>query len=176
MIFHSIPVQGAWHIEPEPKADERGHFMRVWCRQEFSHHGIVFAPLQANMAYSHRRGTMRGMHFQGGPAPEAKLVRCTRGAVYDVVVDLRPESRTYRCWHGVVLSAANGSMLFLPEGCAHGCLSLEDGAEIHYLTSATYSPAHTGGIRFDDPSIGVNWPVAVEVVSDQDRAWPLLTT
>jgi dTDP-4-dehydrorhamnose 3,5-epimerase len=142
MRFVETTVRGAWIVEAEPRQDDRGRFMRAWCRQEFAERGVDFAPVQANMAFSIRRGTIRGMHYQVAPAPEAKLVRCTRGAMFDVVVDLRPESPTFRRWYGTELSAENGRMLFLPEGCAHGCQSIEDSTELHYLTSATYAPDH----------------------------------
>jgi len=176
MIFHRTTVEGAWLVEPEPRHDNRGRFMRAWCKQEFLDHGIDFTPLQENMAYSASRGTIRGMHYQVAPALEAKLVRCTRGALYDVVVDVRPASSTYRRWYGAALSAEDGRMLFIPEGCAHGCLSLVDSTEVLYMASAVYAPDHARGIRFDDPAIGVRWPAAVETVSEQDRNWPLLNT
>lgn len=174
MKFVETPIAGAWLIEPEPHEDDRGHFMRAWCRREFENHAIAFTPAQANMAYSRKAGTIRGMHFQSAPAPEAKLVRCTRGSLFDVVVDLRPGSPSYRRWFGARLSADDGRMLFLPEGCAHGCQSMEDSTELHYLTSAMYAPEHAGGVRFDDPAIGVRWPLAVASISEQDRTWPLL--
>jgi dTDP-4-dehydrorhamnose 3,5-epimerase len=174
MKFSETPIRGAWLVEPEPKGDSRGWFMRVWCQQEFEDHGIDFTPIQANMAHSIRRGTLRGLHFQVAPAPEAKLVRCTRGSLFDVVVDLREHSPTYRAWHGVQLSAQDGRMLYLPEGCAHGCQALEDTTELHYLTSARFSPGHARGVRYDDPLIGVHWPLPVTEVSQQDRSWPLL--
>jgi len=174
MKFIETAVRGAWLIEPEPREDERGRFMRAWCRGEFRDHGIDFTPVQANMAYSRKRGTIRGMHLQVDPAPEAKLVRCTRGSIFDVVVDMRPQSPTHSHWYGVQLSADDGRMLYLPEGCAHGCQSLEDATEIHYLTSAVYAPEHATGVRFDDPAIGVRWPLSVAAISEQDRTWPLL--
>jgi dTDP-4-dehydrorhamnose 3,5-epimerase len=148
--------------------------MRAWCSEEFAAHGIDFVPRQANMGLSHRVGTLRGLHYQVAPAVEAKLVRCTRGAIFDVVVDLRHESSTYLEWFGVRLSADNGDMLYVPERCAHGCLSLEDNTEIHYMTSAIFAPMHARGARFDDPAIGIEWPIPVDVVSDQDRNWPLI--
>ncbi len=146
--------------------------MRSWCRQELADAGIQFEPVQANMALSKRKGTMRGMHYQVAPAPEAKLVRCTRGSIFDVVVDARPGSPTLGLWHGETLTPENGRMLFVPEGCAHGCVNLEDDTEIYYLTSATYAPKAMRGIRFDDPAIGIKWPIEVASVSDQDRKWP----
>lgn len=149
--------------------------MRAWCQREFSEHGIEFTPLQANMGLSVRRGTIRGLHYQTEPALEAKLVRCTRGAIFDVVVDLRPTSPTYRVWYGSTLSADNARMVFVPEGCAHGCQALEDMSEIHYLTSAFYSPNDVRGLRYDDPAIGIAWPLEVSEVSEQDRNWPLLS-
>jgi dTDP-4-dehydrorhamnose 3,5-epimerase len=174
MKFVETEVLGAWLIEPEPRVDDRGRFMRAWCRDEFRHHGIDFIPVQANMAFSRTRGTIRGLHFQVAPALEAKLVRCTRGSLFDVVVDLRPGSPSYRRWYGAHLSADDGRMLYVPEGCAHGCQSLEDATEVHYLTSAVYAPAHATGVLFDDPAIGVRWPLAVTATSEQDRSWPLL--
>ena len=174
MDFRDCGIPGAWLIAPEPRDDERGRFMRAWCQREFSDHGIAFTPVQANMSLSKLKGTIRGMHFQVAPALEAKLVRCTRGAIFDVVVDLRPASPTFRSWYGTHLSAENGQMLFVPEGCAHGCQSTEDMSELHYLTSAFYSPNHVRGLRYDDPVIGVHWPLQVSAVSDQDRNWPFL--
>lgn len=174
MVFHTCGVLGAWRIEPAPRADSRGRFMRAWCQQEFSDHGIDFTPVQANMGLSLLRGTIRGLHYQTEPALEAKLVRCTRGAIFDVVVDLRPTSSTYRAWYGTLLSADNGQMLFVPEGCAHGCQATEDMSEFHYLTSAFYSPTAGRGLRYDDPAIGIDWPLEVPAISEQDRSWPLL--
>jgi dTDP-4-dehydrorhamnose 3,5-epimerase len=174
MKFIECGLPGAWLIAPEPREDERGRFMRAWCQREFIDHGIEFTPVQANMSLSNLRGTIRGMHFQVAPALEAKLVRCTRGAIFDVVVDLRPTSPMFRSWYGTDLSAENGHMLFVPEGCAHGCQSIEDKTELHYLTSAFYSPNHVRGLRYDDPAIGIHWPLQVSAVSDQDRNWPFL--
>ncbi len=174
MQFEAVDVQGAWAIDPGPVADGRGRFMRAWCRREFVEHSVEFQPVQGNMAYSIDKGTMRGLHYQVAPALEAKLVRCTRGSVFDVVIDVRPESATYLNWYGTELTADNGRMLFIPEGCAHGCLSLEGDSEIYYLTSAFYSPGCVRGARFDDPAFGIRWPVAVSVVSEQDQNWPLM--
>lgn len=173
MFFSECAVAGARVIDPDPRSDERGRFMRAWCREEFGAHGLHFLPLQANVAVSWRKGTLRGLHYQVAPALEAKLVRCTRGAVFDVVVDMRPQSPTFRCWHGERLSAENGRMLYVPECCAHGCVSLEDDTEIYYLTSAVYAPASVRGVRFDDPAFGIQWPVDVTALSEQDRNWPL---
>jgi dTDP-4-dehydrorhamnose 3,5-epimerase len=172
MHFSRCAVAGAVVVDPEPHLDERGRFMRAWCEKEFANAGVQFAPLQANMGRSERQGTLRGLHYQVAPALEAKLVRCTAGSIFDVVVDARRESPTYLRWHGEVLSAKNGRMLFVPEGCAHGCVSLDDDTEIYYLTSAIYAPEHVRGIRYDDPTIGIRWPVPITAVSPQDRSWP----
>ncbi|MEO8132507.1 MAG: dTDP-4-dehydrorhamnose 3,5-epimerase [Betaproteobacteria bacterium] len=174
MNFRECGVEGAWVIEPTPHEDARGRFMRAWCQREFAEHAIGFNPLQANMAFSARKGTLRGLHYQVAPALEAKLVRCTRGAIFDVVVDLRPESPSYRSWYGTCLTADNGRMLYVPEGCAHGCQATEDNAEIHYLASAFYSPSEARGARYDDPAFGIRWPLAVAIVSEQDLGWPLM--
>jgi len=174
MEFRECSIAGAWLIAPEPREDDRGRFMRAWCQREFVDHDITFTPVQANMSLSKEKGTIRGMHFQVSPALEAKLVRCTRGSIFDVVVDLRPASPTFRSWYGARLSAENGQMMFVPEGCAHGCQSTEDMSELLYLTSAFYSPDHVRGLRYDDPAIGIRWPLEVSAVSEQDRNWPLL--
>ena len=174
MKFFNTDVTGARVVEPEPHQDVRGRFMRAWCSHEFAQHGIKFTPLQANMGLSVRAGTIRGLHYQVAPALEAKLVRCTRGEVFDVVVDLRPTSPTYKAWYGVTLSAENGRMLFVPEGCAHGCQSMVDNSEIYYMTSTFYAPKEVRGLRFDDPAIGIQWPLHASSVSEQDRNWPNL--
>jgi dTDP-4-dehydrorhamnose 3,5-epimerase len=174
MYFTDTRVSGAWIIDPSPYYDERGRFMRTWCVHEFQQQGIQFVPAQANMQFSSRSGTIRGMHLQVSPALEAKLVRCTRGAIFDVVVDLRPSSPTFGTWQGAELSAENGRMLYVPEHCAHGFQCLEDNSEAMYLTSAFYAPESCRGVRFDDPAIGIRWPLPATAVSTQDRSWPLL--
>jgi len=175
MYFSDAIIVGAKLIDPNPHQDNRGRFLRAWCVQEFSDHGINFSPVQANMGYSARKGTVRGMHYQESPALEAKLVRCTRGSMFDVAVDLRPDSPTYGKWFGVELSAQNGRMLYVPEMCAHGYQTLEDDTEMHYMTSAFYTPGTARGVRFDDPAFGIEWPLTVASVSEQDRGWPMLT-
>lgn len=175
MDFKATEISGVWVIDPAPHVDDRGRFMRAWCSQEFAQHEIAFAPVQANMGYSLRVGTVRGMHFQRDPSPEAKLVRCTRGAMFDVVVDLRPESPTWRHWYGVELTPENGRMLYLPERCAHGYQTLVDHTEMHYMTSAFYDTTAASGVRFDDPALRIVWPLPATAVSDQDRTWPLIT-
>ena len=173
MKFVPCGIDGAWLVEPTPHHDDRGRFMRAWCGREFAERSIAFVPVQSNMGYSLRKGTIRGLHYQCAPALEAKLVRCTRGAVFDVVVDLRPRSASYKLWYGTCLTADNGRMLYVPEGCAHGCQSLEDGSEIYYLTSAMYAPEHARGVRYDDPAFAIDWPLPASSVSEQDRNWPL---
>ena len=174
MRFQETPVVGAWLVDPSPHADERGRFLRAWCSREFREHGLEFLPVQANMGLSVRKGTIRGMHFQAAPALEAKLIRCTRGSMFDVVVDLRPDSVSYGKWHGAELSADNGRMLYVPEQCAHGYQTLENNTEMYYLTSQFYTPAVASGVRFNDPAFDIEWPLAATVVSDQDRNWPLV--
>jgi len=174
MRFTETNIGGAIVIDPTRHEDDRGRFMRAWCAREFADHGINFVPVQANMGFSMRKGTVRGMHFQTEAAPEAKLVRCTRGAIWDVVVDLRPNSRTYGKWYATELSAGNGRMLYVPEQCAHGYQTLEDSTEMHYMASGFYSPAAARGVRFDDPAFTIEWPLPVAVISEQDRNWPLV--
>lgn len=172
MHFAQSGIVGATVIDPSPHEDDRGRFLRAWCAREFAEHGIDFVPVQANMGFSVRKGTVRGMHYQVDPALEAKLVRCTRGAIFDVVLDLRPASATYRRWFGVELSAENGRMLYLPVGCAHGYQTLEENTEMHYMTSAVYTPSAVRGARFDDPVFQIQWPLATSAISEQDRNWP----
>jgi dTDP-4-dehydrorhamnose 3,5-epimerase len=174
MRFAETKLVGARVIDPNPHEDDRGRFMRAWCAREFAEHGIDFLPVQANMGFSVRRGTVRGLHLQEAPSLEAKLVRCTKGAIFDVVVDLRPESPSYGEWCGAQLSAANGRMLYVPEHCAHGYQTLEDDTEIYYLTSGFYSPSSVRGLRFDDPAFNIQWPLVATAVSEQDLNWPLV--
>jgi dTDP-4-dehydrorhamnose 3,5-epimerase len=173
MRFNETGIPGAKVIDPTPHQDDRGRFLRAWCAREFSEHGLNFLAVQANMGFSKVKGTTRGMHLQVAPAIEAKLVRCTRGSMFDVVLDLRPASPSYLKWYGVELSAENGRMLFVPENCAHGYQTLEDNTEMHYMTSAYYTPEAARGVRFDDPAFAIRWPLAATVISDQDRNWPL---
>ena len=171
--FVETEIPGAWLIKPSIREDERGRFFRAWCSHEFEEHGISFAPVQANMGFSFRKGTTRGMHFQIHPAREAKLIRCTGGSIFDVALDIRPESETFGKWFGTELSAENGCMLYVPEGCAHGYQTLEDDTEMYYMTSVVYTPAAARGVRFDDPAFNIEWPVLPTVVSEQDRSWLL---
>ncbi len=173
MRFTKTDIAGAWIIDPDPHEDDRGRFMRAWCAREFADHGLDFVPVQANMGSSIRKGTVRGMHLQVAPALEAKLVRCTRGVIFDVALDLRPESPSYGQWHGVELSAENGRMLYVPEHCAHGYQTLEKYTEIYYMASGFYNPGSVRGVRFDDPAFDIQWPLVAAMVSEQDRNWPL---
>lgn len=176
MIFSDTTVSGAKLIAPNSHEDERGRFLRAWCVREFAEHKVHFSPVQANMGFSREKGTVRGMHYQEVPAVEAKLVRCTRGAIFDVVLDLRPESPTYRKWYGAELTADNSRMLYVPEGCAHGYQTLENATEMYYMTSQFYAPSAVRGVRFDDPAFGIQWPVPPVAISEQDRRWPLVAS
>jgi dTDP-4-dehydrorhamnose 3,5-epimerase len=173
MQFIQTKVIGSWVVEPHSHLDNRGRFMRAWCVREFSSNGIEFVPLQANLASSLRKGTIRGLHYQDIPSLEAKLVRCTRGVIFDVVLDLRPNSPSFGEWHGEQLSAENGRMLYVPELCAHGYQTLCDDTEMYYMTSAFYDPSAVRGVRYDDPVFNIAWPLGDTVVSEQDGNWPL---
>jgi dTDP-4-dehydrorhamnose 3,5-epimerase len=172
MRFTQTKVAGVVLIEPEPIADERGCFARIWCRDEFLANGLNPDLAQANVSFNHRMGTLRGMHYQAAPDEEAKLVRCTRGAIFDVAVDLRPESPTYLGWFGVELTSDNRSMLYVPEGCAHGFLTLADATEVAYQMSAPYAPAAARGVRWDDPAFAIRWPGEVTVINQRDASYP----
>ena len=174
MIFEPLPLEGAWLIKLDPYADQRGHYARAWCRREFEDHGIDPNFVQMNTVFSRQAGTLRGMHWQQPPAGEPKFVRCIRGALYDVMVDMRPESPTYLNYHGVELSADNLSMVYIPEYFAHGFLTLEDNTESCYMVGEFYTPEREGGFRHDDPAVGIQWPGEVTVLSDKDRNWPPL--
>src|SRR5882757_4698940 len=171
MRFTETAIAGVWVIDPEVHGDDRGRFFRSWCLREFVEHGIEFTPVQSNMGFSDRKGTVRGMHFQLEPALEAKLIRCTRGVMFDVALDLRSDSPTYGQWFGTELSAQNGRMLYVPERCAHGYQTLADHTEMHYMTSQFYAPNAANGVRFDDPAFSIQWPLTVTAVSEQDRSW-----
>jgi dTDP-4-dehydrorhamnose 3,5-epimerase len=174
MRFEELPIQGAWLVAPVPAHDERGHFSRLWDEAEFAARGMAPAPVQVNLGWSPRRGTLRGLHWQGAEAPEAKLVRVIRGAVFDVIVDLRPGSPTWRQWHGVELTAENRHALWVPPLCAHGYLTLTDDTELQYGASASFDPTAARGVRWDDPALAIEWPEQVRVISERDQAWPLL--
>lgn len=174
MIFKKTPLPGAYVIEPERINDHRGFFARVWCKKELQQHGLKSELSQSNVGFSHRKGTVRGLHFQKSPFAESKIVRCTRGSIFDVIVDLRPESPSFRCWFGVQLSDENRNMIYVPEGMATGYMTLEDNTEINYHTSEFFNPAAASGVRFNDPAFGIQWPLDATVISEQDRNWPLI--
>jgi dTDP-4-dehydrorhamnose 3,5-epimerase len=174
MIFRPTALDGAWLIELEPNEDRRGFFARSFDAREFEARGLRGTVAQCNVSHNRRRGTLRGLHLQLPPAAETKLVRCTRGAIHDVIVDLRPGSATYLRHYGVELSAANRRQLYVPELFAHGFLTLDDDTEVSYQTGEFYTPGQEAGLRWDDPALGIRWPAAVEVLSDKDAAWPLL--
>ena len=174
MIFQKTRLQGAYIIEPERLDDERGFFARTYCDREFTEHGIAFECAQSNISFNKRKGTLRGMHYELKPHAAAKLVRCTMGAIYDVIVDLRPGSPTYAQWAAVELTADNRKMLFVPEGFAHGFQSLVDNTETAYLMSAAYVAESSAGIRWNDPKLGIVWPLAEPIMNARDRALPRL--
>lgn len=174
MIFTETNLPGAYLVELEKREDERGFFARMFCANEFVEHGLEPAVAQGNMSFSREKGTLRGMHYQVPPAEETKLIRCVRGAIHDVIVDVREDSPTYLQHYGVELSADNRKALYVPKGFAHGCLTLADDTEILYLVSEFYTPGHERGLRYDDPALGIEWPVEVTVVSEKDASWPLV--
>lgn len=172
MKFTETPLKGAFLIELEPRKDDRGMFARVFCKREFEEHGLNPKVVNTNMSRSVYKGTLRGMHFQKAPFGECKLVRCTRGSLYDVIIDLRQDSPSYMKWYGVELSQDNEKMLFLPEGFAHGFITLEENTEATYQVSQFYSPEYEGGVRYNDPAFGIEWPLEPTVLSEKDANWP----
>ena len=174
MIFRATDVEGAFVLDLEPIEDERGFFARAWCRREFEVHGLQPDLAQCDISWNEARGTLRGLHYQEGDAAQAKLVRCTAGAVYDVILDVRPDSKSYRRWVAVELSAKNRRALYVPEGVAHGFQTLEDGSEVFYQMSAFYDPAAERGVRWNDPGVGIRWAMEPSRMSARDRALPLL--
>jgi dTDP-4-dehydrorhamnose 3,5-epimerase len=172
MLFHSTTLQDAKRIELEKRGDERGFFARTFCEREFAAQGLETQFVQQNASRSAQQGTLRGMHFQKGADAEVKLIRCLSGAILDVIVDLRPESPTYKKWEAFELSDANSDMLYVPRGFAHGFVTLTDNVEVTYLVSAFYAPAAEGGVRWNDPVIAIAWPFEPTVLSPKDAAWP----
>ena len=172
MIFSATPLSGAYVIDLERREDDRGFFARTWCRREFEEMGLNTNLVQCSISYSARRGTLRGMHWQVSPHEEAKLVRCVRGRIWDVVIDLRPESPTYTQHFGVELAAATGRSLYIPEGMAHGFVTLVDHTEVFYQMSHQYEPAAARGLRWNDPSFGIAWPVAEPILHERDATFP----
>lgn len=174
MKFAPTDIAGVVRVEWEPRGDDRGAFARLHCPDEFAAAGHPFAPAQTSLSRNPILGTLRGMHYQPAPHGETKLVRVVRGAVFDVAIDLRPESPTYRRWTGAELSAENGLALLIPEGVAHGFLTLEADTDMLYQISPKYQPGHEAGVRWDDPAFGIVWPAQPAVMSDRDAAYPLL--
>lgn len=172
MIFQKTKIPGVFKIEMDPKDDDRGFFARTWCRAEFELHGLSTNLAQCSVSFNHSKGTLRGMHFQAAPHSEAKLVRCTRGSIYDVALDLRPESPTFKQWESTILSAENHHMFYVPEGCAHGFLTLEDSSEVFYQISEFYAPDASRGVRWNDSAFSIQWPEDVKVISPRDASYP----
>jgi dTDP-4-dehydrorhamnose 3,5-epimerase len=174
MQFTPSRIPGAWVIDIAPIHDHRGFFAMTWLPEEFSKRGLDPALAQCNLAFNHKRGTLRGMHFQKAPHGQAKIVRATRGALLDVIIDLRPASSTYRQWDAVELTADSRRMLYMPEGIAHGYLTLTDDVEAYYHASTPWVPQSESGVRWNDPAFGITWPFEPVVMSEKDRNWPLL--
>ena len=173
MQFMASGLSGAWLIEPEPHTDARGSFARTFCEREFAAQGLKTRFVQHSASISKKSGTLRGMHYQRAPCEEVKVVRCVRGAIYDVIIDLRSQSPSYRKWIGVELSQKNGRQLYVPEGFAHGFQTLSDDVEVHYLISEFYNPETSSGFFYNDPAFGIIWPGEVAEISEKDRMWPL---
>jgi dTDP-4-dehydrorhamnose 3,5-epimerase len=172
MRFNETGLAGAWLIEPEQLNDERGSFARTFCEREFAAHGFETRIVQCNTSFNVRRGTLRGLHYQAGNAAEDKLVRCTRGAIFDVIVDLREGSRTRLKWYAAELTADNARMIFAPKGFAHGFISLADASEVFYQMSQFYEPGAAQGLRWNDPALGIRWPEIEPILSERDRSYP----
>ena len=172
MLFSETELKGAHIIEVEKIEDNRGFFARAWCQRELEEHVLTARILQANISFNKKKGTLRGMHYQIAPYEESKFVRCTSGAIYDVVIDLRPDSPTFRRWMGVELTAENYKMLYVPENFAHGFQTLEDDTEVTYQVSQFYTPGSERGIHWDDPAFSIDWPIEVQIISDKDKSWP----
>jgi dTDP-4-dehydrorhamnose 3,5-epimerase len=172
MKFLETKIPGVFEISIEPKTDERGFFARSWCAQEFESHGLNPRLAQCSISFNTHKGTLRGVHYQVAPYQEAKLVRCTRGAIFDVAIDLRPQSPTFKAWVSAVLTAELRNMLFVPEGCAHGFLTLENDTEVLYQMSEVFDPDSARGVRWNDPAFQIAWPARVEQISERDRTCP----
>ncbi len=172
MTFQESKLPGVFEIHLEPRVDERGFFARSWCRNEFESHGLNPNLVQCSVSFNTRKGTLRGIHYQAAPYAETKIVRCTKGAIYDVVVDLRPQSPTFKEWIAVVLTAENRHIVYVPEGCGHGFLTLEDETEVFYQMSEFYNAESAQGARWNDPAFQIVWPGKVEVISERDRTYP----
>lgn len=171
MHFHETRLAGVFEIVLEPKADERGFFARTWCEKEFGDHGLNTELVQCSVSLNRRRGTLRGVHYQAAPFAETKVVRCTSGAIYDVVLDLREQSPTFKQWLATILNSENRHSLYVPQGCAHGFLTLTDNSEVLYQMSEFYHPEAACGVRWNDPAFDIVWPEKVEVISERDRSY-----
>lgn len=174
MIFHDTIIPGLFRIEASPARDDRGAFMRSWCRESFTAAGIDFTPIQASLSENTLKHTLRGMHFQAAPAEEQKLIRCVRGAVHDVLLDLRPDQPSYLKHVAITLDSKAANGVFVPRGIAHGFLSLTDDAVVEYMIDTPYAPELARGVRWNDPAFAIVWPAAPKVISARDNAWPLL--
>lgn len=171
MTFREMTLPGVWEINIEPECDERGFFARAWCRNEFESMGLNPAVAQCSISFSPSKWTLRGLHYQEAPHSETKLVRCTRGAIYDVVVDLRPHSPTFAKWTAATLTSTNHRMVYVPEGCGHGFLTLEDGTEVFYQISESFHAGSARGVRWNDPRFQIAWPNGPVVISERDRTY-----
>jgi dTDP-4-dehydrorhamnose 3,5-epimerase len=175
VIFVPTGLPAAFVVEPERREDQRGFFARTWCAREFEARGLTTRLVQCSVSFNKRKGTLRGMHYQAPPHEEAKLVRCTMGAIHDVIIDLRPTSPTYKLYVAVLLTAENRRMLYVPEGFAHGFQTLVDDTEVFYQMSEFHSPAHARGVRWDDPAFAIAWPPDDRIINDRDRSYPDFT-
>jgi len=172
MNFIETGIEDLYIVELNKIGDERGFFARAWCEKEFSDKNLTSRMVQANTSYSKEKGTLRGLHYQVSPHQEAKLMRCIKGAIFDVAVDLRPDSKTYKKWFGIELTESNRKMLFIPEGCAHGYQTLTEDAEVFYMSSAYYAPEAERGILWNDPAVGIEWPIVDNLnITDKDKNW-----
>lgn len=176
MLFTETPLKGAFVIDLEQRSDHRGFFARTFCAKEFEDHGLKPTVAQCNLSYNHKQGTLRGMHYQTPPAAETKLIRCTQGGIYDVIIDMRPDSPTYLAHFGIELTAENRRALYVPEMFAHGYQALTDGAEVIYQVGEFYTPGYERGLRYDDPFFKIEWPLPVTEISEKDQSWPLFET
>lgn len=175
MIFQETKLKGSFIIEPERLEDERGFFARTWCKREFEAHGLNPKLVQCNISFNKIKGTLRGMHYQEAPHEEARLVRCTMGAIYDVIIDLRPDSQTHKQWFSVELNVKNRKMFYVPEGFVHGFITLEENTEVFYQMSEFYAAECASGVRWNDPAFSITWPIDVKVISDKDKKYPDFT-
>jgi len=172
LIFTETKLAGAFVIEQERRTDERGFFARTFCQREFEAHGLKTQVVQCNVSFNRRKGTLRGMHYQAAPFAEAKLVRCTSGSIYDVIIDLRPSSATFKKYFAAELSAGNGRMLYIPEDFAHGFQTLQDDTEVFYQMAQSYSAEHARGVRWNDPAFGIAWPECERIIIERDKNYP----